>query len=264
MLEPRLLHQVCPGRGPTVGLAVHAGHEIRPDLLRFMEISEAERLREEDPFTDVLAFACDWQLLTRRSRFEVDLNRRREEALCVQPEDCWGLKVWDPEAARQTRPALLEEHDAFYARLERLLCKVERRHGRFVVFDLHSYNHRREGPDAAPAPAAENPEINLGTGSMDREFWAPVADRFIAAMRKSRVDSHALDVRENVRFRGREVARFVHQRFPRSGCALAIEVKKTFMDEWSGAVDEEHLAALRGALAGAARAAAAALDEVKS
>lgn len=253
MLEPRLLHQFCPGDGPTVGLAVHAGHEIRPDLLRFLQISEAERLREEDPFTDVLAFACDWQLLTRRSRFEVDLNRSREAALCVQPEDCWGLKVWDPEAARPARPALLEEHDLFYSRLQEMLRAVERRHGRFVVFDLHSYNHRRTGPQAEPAPAGENPEINLGTGSMDRDFWAPVVERFVAAMRHARVDPHGLDVRENVKFRGREVARFVHERFPRSGCALAIEVKKTFMDEWTGEVDEAHLSALRDALAGAAR-----------
>lgn len=52
MLEPRLLHYVYEGDGPTLGLAVHAGHEIRPDLLRWMALDEVDRLREEDPFTE--------------------------------------------------------------------------------------------------------------------------------------------------------------------------------------------------------------------
>ena len=56
------------------------------------------------------------------------------------------------------------------------------------------------------------------------------------------VAGRPLDVRENVRFKGRQLAAFVHERFPTTGCALAIEVKKTFMDEWTGVVDEEHLA----------------------
>jgi hypothetical protein len=41
----------------------------------------------------------------------------------------------------------------------------------------------------------------------------------------------------------------VHVRFPEHGCALAIELKKTFMDEWTGAIDDEHVAELTVALA---------------
>jgi hypothetical protein len=47
-----------------------------------------------------------------------------------------------------------------------------------VVFDLHTYNHRREGPDTPPAEEVGNPEVNLGTGTMDRRKWAPIIDRF--------------------------------------------------------------------------------------
>ena len=212
----------------------------------------------------MLAFACDGQLLTRRSRFEVDLNRTRDEAVCVQPEDCWGLTVWRPDAAGAVRRSVLQEHDVFYRRLEQQLRRLEQRHRRFVVFDLHSYNHRRDGPDAAPAPADSNPEINLGTGSMDRDRWAPVVDRFLAEMRGCDVRGRSLDVRENVKFYGREVARFVHERFPGTGCALAIECRKSFMDEWSGALDEENLFALRDALGKAARGVAEALGEVEA
>ena len=106
----------------------------------------------------------------------------------------------------------------------------------FVVFDLHSYNHRRDGPDASPADPAANPEVNIGTASMDRDRWAPVVDRFISDLRQFDYRGRHLDVRENVKFRGGHFPRWIHQQFPDSGCALAIEFKKFFMDEWSGSL----------------------------
>ena len=47
-LEPKRLWHLHEGDGPTVGLAVHAGHEVRPDLLPLMKMDEATHLREED------------------------------------------------------------------------------------------------------------------------------------------------------------------------------------------------------------------------
>jgi hypothetical protein len=41
----------------------------------------------------------------------------------------------------------------------------------------------------------------------------------------------------------------VHERFPRTGCAIAIEFKKVFMDEWSGEPFPDMLKQLRSALA---------------
>ena len=55
-------------------------------------------------------------------------------------------------------------------------------------------------------------------------------------------------MRENVRFRGANLARWVHDRYPLTGCTLALEFKKTFMDEWTGELDEHHLAELTRAL----------------
>ena len=53
-------------------------------------------------------------------------------------------------------------------------------------------------------------------------------------------------MRENVAFQGKgEQTRFVHETFPETGCAIAIEFKKIFMDEWTGVPDREALAALR-------------------
>jgi hypothetical protein len=58
-----------------------------------------------------------------------------------------------------------------------------------------------------------------------------------------------LDVRENVKFKGGELSKWVHRTFPTTGCCLAVEFKKTFMNEWTGALDEAHIAGLAAAVA---------------
>ena len=234
--------------GPTVAVALHSGHALRSDLAHRMALDEPERLREEDPFTDRWAWIGDSRVIAHYSRFEADLNRPREKALYRTPEEAWGLVVWKEPLPPEIVEESLRLYDAFYDRLEGMLTDVLSRHERVVVFDLHSYNHRRGGPDGPLADPAANPEINLGTGTMQRELWAPVVDRFLSDLRSCEVQGRRLDVRENVRFQGGELPRWVHTTFPGRVCALAIEVKKIFMDEWTGAADEPMIEELGRAL----------------
>ena len=81
--------------------------------------------------------------------------------------------------------------------------------------------------------------------------WKPVADAFMEILRSETFDHAHLDVRENVRFEGRHLARWVHENYGDVGCALAIELKKVFMDEWTGRVDRHHLQDLAGTVQGA-------------
>jgi N-formylglutamate deformylase len=233
--------------GPVVATAIHDGHAVRHEVALKLAIDEATRLREEDPFTGRLAAVAPTWLVPLRSRFEVDLNRPRDHAVYHGPGDAWDLEVWC-ESEKELIARSLAEYDAFYTLLERVLRERERRHGCFVLLDLHSYNHRREGADGPAADPALNPEINVGTGTVDRARWGALIDRFCADLAACRVRGHALDVRENVAFMGGEMVAWVHRTFPATGCALAIEVKKTFMDEWSGRVDDAHLAELSRAL----------------
>ncbi len=236
------------GEGPLLATALHAGHGLRDELGRVMALDEATRLREEDPFTDYLAGVAPSAILPRRSRFEVDLNRPRDEAVYQRPEDAWGLPLWQTPPSAAMVAQSLAEYDAFYRQLKVLLDDLQARYGRFVVFDLHSYNHRRDGPDAPPADPAANPEVNVGTGSMDRAFWAPVVDRFMHDLAGFDFLGRRLDVRENIKFVGRQFPAWVHSHYPHTGCVLAIEFKKTFMDEWSGVVEPRKLEALQAAL----------------
>jgi len=236
--------------GQFIATAIHNGHDVRPDVAAELALPEADRLREEDPHTDEIGALIPARVVVHRSRFEVDLNREREDAVYRSSEDAWGLDVLrNPPLDEAVVAGSLEVYDAFYAELGRRLDPVAER-GPFVVFDVHSYNHRRDGADAAAAPGEENPEVNVGTGSLDRERFGIVVDAFMASLAAADTSTGRLDVRENVRFRGRQLAAWTHTRYPGRGIVLALEFKKTFMDEWTGAVDRARIDELARALAG--------------
>lgn len=251
---------IARGDGPLVAVALHAGHELRAEVAALVAASAAERLREEDPATAAFGAACPTRVTVRRSRFEVDLNRPRERAVYGDASDTWGIEVWHAlPLPGGVVGRSLGMYDAFYAEMAALLDAVVARDGGFVLLDLHSYNHRRGGPSAPPDDPLENPDINVGTGSLERERWAPVVDTFMDGMATSL--GADVDVRENVKFRGGNLARWVHERYP-TGCCLAIEFKKTYMDEWSGRVDDDAVRRISSAVGATLPALQAALDEV--
>jgi N-formylglutamate amidohydrolase len=235
--------------GPVVATAIHDGHAVRDEAMRHMVLDEPSRLREEDPFTGRWTVVAPTRVVGLRSRFEVDLNRPRETAVYRTPEDAWGLEVWRDAPPDEVIERSLEAYDAFYEELERLYSQFAEEHGRFLVLDLHSYNHRRDGAAGPPADPADNPQVNVGTGTMaDRGRWAGLIDRFIEDLAGYDFPGGALDVRENVRFRGGACAAWTHRIFPEAACVLSIEVKKFFMDEWTGEPDEMLVDAIGSAL----------------
>ncbi|MEW6477184.1 MAG: N-formylglutamate amidohydrolase [Actinomycetota bacterium] len=240
---------IVEGGGPVVACAIHAGDEVRTEVLREMAIRRRQRFVEEDPYTDRLTEVVDTSVVVHRSRFEVDMNRARDRAVYRTPGDAWGLKVWRGPLPAAVRQRSLRLYDRFYADLFGVLARAGAGGRPFLVLDLHSYNHRRGGPGAPPADPAGNPEINIGTGSVDRERWGGLVDRFMADLGTVEVAGRSLDVRENVRFRGGHLSRWVHATFPGQACCLAVEVKKFFMDEHTGEIDEPVWAGVHDALA---------------
>lgn len=233
--------------GVVLAAAVHNGHRLRPELADRVKLDDETRLREEDPFTGIVASGFTSNIVVHRSRFEVDLNREREMAVYRTPDDAWGLEVWREPLPHEEVAKSLELYDRFYNELGSTLDQLVRRRGGFVLYDIHSYNHRRAGPDADADSPLESPTVNLGTGSLPGR-WRSVAEAFAGALGSTTLDGAPLDVGENVRFEGRQVARWVHENYGDVGCALAIEVKKVFMDEWSGEVYPDLLTELSDAL----------------
>lgn len=248
MNNKNVIWEASKGDGPIIATAIHNGNELRSEVAEIISLSEESRLTEEDPFTEVWTSAGNSQVVGLRSRFEVDLNRPRDKAVYIKPEDAWGLEVWKTEPSQKLVANSLSEYDAFYAEMHKIFTELETQFGRFVVFDLHSYNHRRKGPDAPFDDPELNPEVNIGTGTMDRDLWAPLVERFISDLRSFNFNGRNLDVRENIKFKGGQFSRWIHQNFPESGCSLSIEFKKFFMDEWIGKPDTKQIDLIKQAI----------------
>lgn len=246
-MEDRIF-ELIRGDGPLVAAAIHSGHALDADVKALSALTDRERLREEDPFTEEWTAVADTRIIGLRSRFEVDLNRPPDGAVYLKPEDAWGLDLWIHPPEPHLIDRSVARYEAFYDALRELLDEKVRRFGSFVVYDLHSYNHRRHGPDADPDDPELNPEVNVGTGTMDRARWGPVVDAFIETLRTADFIGHRLDVRENVKFFGGYFPEWIHKNYPETGCALAIEFKKIFMDEWTGEPDRVAIAAIRRVL----------------
>jgi len=229
------------GDFPLVAAAIHNGHALTDDVLQITALSEAERLREEDPFTGLWTGITDKKIIAHYSRFQVDLNRPREKAVYLEPGDAWGLNPWKTRPTPGLLSQSLGMYDSFYDDLRKGFARLKNQYGRFIVYDLHSYNHRRQGPKGPAEDPQLNPEVNIGTGTMVRSQWAAIVDRFITDLRAFNFRGRHLDVRENIKFKGGYFPRWIHENFPGSVCCISIEFKKFFMDEWMGEPDQVQL-----------------------
>lgn len=253
--------KLSAGEGPLVVTAIHDGHQIRPVLNAYFNLSAKQRLREEDPYTGLLAARFSNHIISNFSRFEVDLNRPRKKSIYLKPEDAWGLQVWRESLPQDELQESYRNYDHFYEVAEEYLQEIIDHHGYVIVYDLHTYNHRRGGPQSKPADPAQNPEINLGLGNIDLDKWRPVIDTFTHSYQQAWPGDHTPDIRENVKFEGGHFMHWIHERFGDKACAISIEFKKTFMDEWTNELDEEHLNRIGTALEASAEAV---LDKIKT
>ncbi len=252
--------RVTRGDDPILVTAIHAGHELRPEVSALMALTDEDQLREEDPFTDQWVRIAKNSIVVDRSRFEVDLNRPRDRAVYLQPEDAWGLDVWSSPPPPDLHQRSLDVYDRFYEELGSMCDELVAAHGHVLVLDLHSYNHRRRGPDSPVDDPELNPEINLGTESIDAA-WGQVLGSFADTLRDVPFFDGSLDVRENVKFKGGQMTRWINERYGKNGLSIAVEMKKIFMDEWTGVLDESISATIGRSLEAAADAARSSLSE---
>lgn len=230
-----------------VAAAIHQGHYIEKDVLKYFDLSEAERLREEDPYTDEFTDAGSVRIIANYSRFRVDLNRPRDKAIYMSPIDAWGMRLYKENLPPEVIESGLRYYDSFYGGIHTLFTSLIKKWGKIFIYDFHSYNHMRDGADSPPASAEENPEINIGTGNVNREYWGSLIDRFMNDLKEFDFAGRQLDVRENVRFKGGYFSKWVGENFPQTACILAIEVKKFFMNEWTGEKDNKQIHLLKQA-----------------
>lgn len=238
--------KVKVGEGPFIVTAIHNGHYIDDEIAPYLALNDKERFYEEDPYTGFFAEISPTVVKALHSRFEVDLNRVKTEAIYQRPEQSWGLKVWKQVPPADVLAKSERYYDEFYRMMRNLINAKIDQYGFALILDLHSYNYNRSGSEQAKE--ADNPDINVGTRGMDRRFWAPVVDAFIETLRMFQPGGRPLNVQENLKFKGGFFPTSINQYFNHKACALAIEVKKIFMDEHTNVAYPKTLNFLRNAL----------------
>ena len=224
--------------GPILATAIHAGHIVKDDLAPFLAIEPENRRREEDPVTDYFLSLADNLVRVNRSRFECDLNRPREGCISSDPKDTWDLTIWDENLPEEQMESSRRLHDRFYDEIRTLVDGLLERHRSIVVLDLHSYNHMRDGPDAEPAAAKDNPDIDIGATTLDKSVFGDLLDAFTGELANHPVRGQKPQVGENIRYPdGGNFPEWLHEIYGKRACVITLEYKKIFMDEWTGTLD---------------------------
>ena len=232
---------------PIVCTAIHNGHYVSSEVQKNLAVTEDIRLMEEDPFTELFTKSSSNTIIAGTSRFEVDLNRSVEKCIYLKPEDAWGLNTRKETPSEMVISQSLEKYHSFYTSAKNHFTQLEKKFGKFFVYDIHSYNHHRKGQEADFDDPKLNPEIIIGTNNM-LEKWFPLVDKIQNKLTSFDYFGRSLDARINVKFSGGYFSRWIHNNFPDSACCIAIEFKKIWMDEWTGEIYEDKLNKLIEAL----------------
>lgn len=235
------------GEGPIIATALHDGHIVRDEVLEHMCISGADRLREEDPFTSIWTTVCPTRLIAHHSRFEVDQNRPREHAIYLTPAQSWGLQVWKTDLPEHVIAKTLAYYDAFYLELKELIERKLQEYPHVFVFDMHTYNHHRLGPGQPFDPAEKNPEVDLinETSGYRHDIFGTLWNRLHRDIRSFDYFGRSLDIRANIRFQVAYLSTWIQANFPGRVASIQFEIKKFFMDEWTGIPDHDQVNKIR-------------------
>ena len=214
------------------GVVMHAGHRVRPEILKILAVRKEDRLREEDPLMERFISGFPIQVIARDSRFEYDVNWEAEKAIYEYGQKKWGLQVWKREPSADMRDRSLLKFHEFHALID-LVTEFMLRQNRYaLVFDVHSFCYQREAKQSWFKD--KKPDVNLGTRAVNRELFAPLIDRLMKCLGRTRIDGHLLRVAENELFPGGYLSRKLSRDHYDKVLVLALEYKKLFMNELSG------------------------------
>lgn len=210
---------------PFICAAIHNGNRMTQGLEGKCALDQEARWQEEDPKTGDFIDALPLRIIANDSRYAYDLNRSPENALY---DLAWGKQVWKEALTEAEKEVSLKQHHDFYVVLSALVGKIESKFGAAIIYDIHSYNYKRDGIHQ------DYPVFNLGTERVDKKRFGKYVNRFMKELSKITFDTTENRVAENEVFFGRGyLAEFVTRTFSDT-VVMPLEVKKIYCDENTG------------------------------
>ncbi|CAL2081319.1 N-formylglutamate amidohydrolase [Tenacibaculum sp. 190524A05c] len=220
---------------PFVCAAVHDGHQFRKELWDNCLHSEYERWYEEDPCTKEMVDSNPIVIAGLDSRFEYDLNRAPESAIY---DDAWGKQLWKTFLPETMKEKSLAKHQAFYRVVEALISKIEEKHNRCIVYDMHSYNWKRWD--------REVPTWNLGTANVDNDRFKEDIENWRLLLEQMPLPNEIKSTSKiNDTFEGNGYfLKFITEKFDHT-LVLATEIAKVYCDELEQVIYPEVVKAVK-------------------
>ena len=214
---------------PYICGAVHDGHQFRKSLWENCLHTEYERWYEEDPCTKEMVRSHPIVIAGCDSRCEYDLNRDPENAIY---KDAWGKNLWKKPLTDAARKYSLGKHRAFYEVVHALVHQVEKKYGKAIVFDMHSYNWKRWD--------REVPTWNLGAANIDNERFGKLAISWSQKLGAMNLPNGIRSTSKiNDTFQGNGYfLKYITQHF-KNTLVLATEIAKVYCDEETGVIFPE-------------------------
>lgn len=208
---------------PYCCMAIHDGSNFRQELKAKINLDEYNRWYEEDPYTGTFISSMPITLIGKDSRYEYDLNRPPSDAIY---DTAWGEKVWKTNLSTKEKQTSLLKHHNFYKVVHALIQKIEETFNGCVVYDIHSYNHKRWD--------REVPLFNIGTERVNKEKFDRQINQWLEELSKIEIPDVKNSSKENDVFFGKGYnLEYITTHFNNT-LVLATEIKKVYCNELSG------------------------------
>ena len=229
---------------PIIATAIHAGHQVRDELLPYMALSSDQRLFEEDEGTELMIKGQPNRIWGLESRAVYDLNRYSDMALPLTAEKFWGTRVYQSTPPDDMNLRSLKNYHMFYHFIGTVITHMLDLFGYCIVYDIHSYNISRQKEKGFKSP----PVFNLGTAALDRLKWKLEIETWLENLKRISLPGIETNVAENEVFSGKGA--FCEQliQWDEHILVLPTEVSKFYMNEFTGKVYPEIIHALQKGL----------------
>jgi len=229
---------------PFICVAIHGGHNIRPELKCRLALDRQQQEFEQDTATPFMIRGLANRITALDSRIVYDLNRPPDRALPLTPERFWGTKVYKTLPTARMNQKSLACYKRFYRFMETCVRKMLKKFNTCIIYDIHSYNiSRQKASGIDPVPV-----FNLGTALVDTLKWEKQIASWLDLLHSIKLPGIETSVAQNLVFSGQGELCRRFTAMDKRILVLPTEIAKIYMDETTGTIYPEILNAIKTGL----------------